>query len=330
MTNRFLTIARRQVLQVLIGCGAVLATASQAFAQTYPEHPIRVVVPYSPGGSLDVVARVIANALTARLGTSVVVDNRTGANGMIGAQAVARSPADGYTLLFSYEGTLTIEPALGEKAPFDTLTDFAPIVNSVTATLIAAGSSKSPVKTYAELRERATKNHVTFGTSGTGSTPHLFGEQLRVKTGMNWSHVPYKGGAQATTDAIGGQIDVVLTAINTVLPYVQSGQLRALFVGGKARSPLLPDTPTLRELGLGELDVQSWYGFLAPAGTPRPIIERLNREINAVLQTPSVRATLEQQGVVPAGGTPEEFGDLIKSDIARWKAVIKAANIKLQ
>ncbi len=279
---------------------------------------------------MDIIARGMSQWLGEKLNTPVVVENRPGANGMIGTRAVSGAEPDGYTLLFGYDGTLAIAPAIMEGSSFDPLAELAPVIRVVNATLVAASPTTLPVRSFEELIAYAKNHKVTYGTSGIGSTPHMFAEQMKLRAGLDWTHVPYKGGSAATADAVGGQISAVITAVASVLPFVKSGQLTALFVGGEERTPSMPEVPTLRELGYGALDVDSWYGLFAPAGTPQHIIEKLNREIEAEIQTPKMREQYHQLGFASAGGSPAQFAEEIRSDIARWKAVGSEAGIKIQ
>jgi len=306
--------------------------SAQAHSQDYPAKPIRIVVPFSPGGVADNSARVVADGLGTRLGQQVLVENRPGASGNIGTQAVAQAPPDGYTLLLGFDGTMVINPHVFPKIPFDTLKDFAPVTKLGDATLILVAHPSVPARNLAEFiaHARARPAPFAYGTSGTGGTPHLAGELLKLRTGIALEHVPYKGGGQAITDVVGGQIPLVFTAIATAQQYVRAGQLVGLGVPGATRSAALPDVPTFVESGLPGFDVSSWTGIFAPASTPRPVIDKLQRELAAVLRTAFVRERYAVLGIEPVGNSPQEFGDQVRADLARWEKVVKAANVRLE
>jgi tripartite-type tricarboxylate transporter receptor subunit TctC len=312
---------------------AVLTLISaQAHSQDYPAKPIRIVVPFSPGGVADNSARVVADSLGARLGRQILVENRPGASGNIGTQAVAQASPDGYTLLLGFDGTMVINPHVFPKIPFDTLKDFAPVTKLGDATLILVAHPSVPARNLAEFiaHAKARPGSFAYGTSGTGGTPHLAGELLKLRTGIALEHVPYKGGGQAITDAVGGQIPLVFTAIATAQQYVRAGRLVGLGVPGARRSAALPDVPTFVESGLPGFDVSSWTGIFAPASTPRPVIDKLHRELAAVLRTAFVRERYAVLGIEPVGNSPQEFGDQVRADLARWEKVVKAANVRLE
>ncbi|HXM80721.1 MAG TPA: tripartite tricarboxylate transporter substrate binding protein [Burkholderiales bacterium] len=322
-------------MRKLVGCFAwaiLTLTSPQAHSQDYPTKPIRIVVPFSPGGVGDNSARVVADSLGTRLGQQVLVENRPGASGNIGTLAVAQASPDGYTLLLGFDGTMVINPHVFAKIPFDTLKDFAPVTKLGDATLILVAHPSVPAKNLAEFIAHAKARSSTFayGTSGTGGTPHLAGELLKQRTGIALEHVPYKGGGQAITDVVGGQIPLVFTAIATAQQYVRAGRLVALGVPSAKRSAALPDVPTFAESGLPGFDVSSWTGIFAPAGTPRALIAKLQREIAAVLHTPFVRERYAVLGIEPVGNTPEEFGNQVRADLARWEKVVRAANVRLE
>jgi len=315
-----------------IAGAALCALAAFAVAQEYPSKPVRIVVPFAPGGVADNSARGIADRLSAQLGQQVIVENRPGASGNIGTQGVAQAAPDGYTLLLGFDGTMVINPWVFPKIPFDTLRDFAPVTKLGDATLILVAHPAVPAKNLAEflaLAKRAGKSW-PYGTSGTGGTPHLAGELLKQRTGIALEHVPYKGGGQAIIDVVGGQIPLVYTAIATAQQHVKGGRLVALGVSSAQRSGALPEVPTFIESGLAGFEVDSWVGVFAPAKTPRPVVERLQKEIAAALKAPDVRARYAALGIDPVGNSPEAFGAQIRADLARWEKVVKAANIKLE
>jgi len=323
----------KSLLQPL-ACAALLsglaATAGAQDIGDYPNKPIRIVVPFSPGGGGDAVVRNIVDKLGERLKTQVIIDNRPGASGYIGAQVVASAPPDGYTLLMGFDGAMVVAPNL-IKAPFDTVADFAPVTKLNDATLVLAAHPSIAAKTLPELVElsKTRAGGLQFGSSGAGTTTHLAGELLALRSGMKLTHIPYKGGGQAVTDVVGGQIPLIFTVLPTISTFVSSNRLNAIVVAGANRSKVLPEVPTIAESGIAGFDVSSWYGILAPAKTPKPIIDRLQKEIAAVLAMPEIREKYLKGGFEPVGNTPAEFGAQIKADLARWSKVVKDANIKL-
>jgi tripartite-type tricarboxylate transporter receptor subunit TctC len=316
-------------LALLAACALPLTALAQG---TYPDRPIKLVVPFAPGGVTDTSGRVIAEALSKRLGQTVFVENKAGASGNIGTQGVVNAAPDGYTLVLGFDGTLVINPHVFANFPFDPVKDLAPVGKIGDATLIIVVHPSVPVKTLQELIAYSKKEPkgVSFGSSGVGGTPHIAGELLNLQTGSNFVHVPYKGGGQALADALGGQIPMVYTAVAGAHQYVKSGKLKAIAVSSAQRSSSLPDVPTFIESGLAGFDVSSWVGVLAPAATPRPIIEKLNRELNAVLASPEIIEKLATLGIAATPGTPEAFGAQIKADLAKYGTVVKAANIKAE
>ena len=314
----------------MILAGFLWLILSSAAAQDWPTKPVRIIVPFSPGGVADNSARVVAEPLGMRLGQQVVVENRPGASGNIGTQAVAQAEPDGHTLLLGFDGTMVINPHVFTKIPFDTLLDFAPVTKLGDATLILVAHPSAGVRNLSELIERAKAKPFSYGTSGTGGTPHLAGELLKQRTGAQLEHVPYKGGGQAITDVVGGQIPLVFTAIATAQQYVRTNRLVALGVPSAKRSSALPDVPTFQEAGLTGFDVSSWVGIFAPAKTPPAVVEKLQREIAAALKTPFVRERYATLGIEPVGNTPREFFEQVREDLARWEKVVKAANVKVE
>ncbi|MET1083716.1 MAG: tripartite tricarboxylate transporter substrate binding protein [Burkholderiales bacterium] len=299
---------------------------------SYPERPIRLVVPFAPGGVTDTSGRVIAEALSKRLGQQVFVENKPGASGNIGTQSVATAAPDGYTLVLAFDGTMVINPFVFASVPFNTLKDFAPVGKIGDATLIIVANPAFPAKTLQELIAVSKKEPkgVAYGTSGVGGTPHIAGELLNQRTGANLVHIPYKGGGQAMGDALGGNIPLVFTAVAGAMPHLKSGKLGPIAVSSSTRSPSLPNTPTFIESGVRDFDVSSWVGILAPAKTPRAIIERLNRELNAALKDPEVVEKLAGMGITATPGTPEQFTEQMNGDLAKYGQVVKAAGIKAE
>ena len=321
------------------GLGAAMVAASltltiPALAQsTYPTKPIRLVVPFTPGGVTDTSGRLIAEQLSKRLGQQVIIDNRPGASGNIGTQQVAAAEPDGYTLVLGFDGTLVINPHVFEKVPFNTTRDFAPVGKIGDAILILVAHPAVAATTLKEViaLSKSQAGGLSYGTSGTGGTPHIAGELLKLRTGANLVHVPYKGGGQAMTDVLGGTIPLVYTAVAGAHSHVKSGKLRAIAVSSAQRSRSLPDVPTFIESGIsgtGDFEINSWVGLLAPAKTPRAIIDKLNTELNAVLNDTEVREKLNTMGISATPGTTDQFGEEIKRDLARYGQVVRSAGIK--
>ena len=318
----FLILAMTSVLT------SVLACAQIACAQSYPTKPVRVVVPFSPGGVADSSARVLADRLGARLGQAIVVENRPGAAGNLGTASVAAATPDGYTLLLGFDGTLVINPHVYSSLPWNTLRDFAPVTKLGDATLILVAHPSVPAQNIRGLV--ALKKPFSYGSAGTGSTPHLAGELLAQRTGIALTHVPYKGGGQAMGDVVGGQIPLVFTAVATAQQFVKSGRLKGLGVPAARRSGSLPEVPTFIESGLEGFIVDSWTGILAPAKTPGEILARLQKEIAAVLGEPDIRSRYATLGIEPVGNTPAQFAEQIRADLARWEKVVRQANIRIE
>lgn len=310
-------------------CCAVAFTALAA-AQPYPNKPIRIVVTFAAGGGADFVARVIAAKLGEALGQSVVVENRAGAGGGIGAEFVAKSPPDGYTLLLGAAGTMTILPNLQEKMPFDSAKDFVPIGLVGSSPFVLALTPSLPSNSVAELTARAKANpgKLNCGSSGNGGAPHLACELYKTAAGVDIVHVPYKGLAPAITDLLGGQVQILFADVGLVAPYLKGGKLKGIAVTSKERSSVLPELPTMIEAGVPNYQAGTWYGILAPAGTPPTVVARLNAEIQKIIASPDVKTQFAVQGIEPAGGTAEQFGALIRDDSAKWGRLIKATGIK--
>jgi len=328
--------ARRPWLTRCLGAAAALGLSllqAPLLAQEagWPSKPIRLVVPFTPGGVTDTSGRLIAEHLGRRLGQQVVVDNRPGASGNIGTSQVAQAAPDGYTLVLGFDGTLVINPHVFAKVPFDTLKDFAPVGKIGNAALILVAHPGVPAKTLQEViaLSQSQPGGLSYGTSGTGGTPHIGGELLAQRTGARLTHVPYKGGGQALTDVLGGSIPLVYTAVAGAHGHVKSGKLRAIAVSSLQRSAALPEVPTFIESGVPDFTVTSWVGLLAPARTPAPVLQRLNTELQAVLNDPVVKDKLLAMGIDASPGTPEQFAEQMRRDLARYGQVVKAANIRL-
>ncbi|MBL8347628.1 MAG: tripartite tricarboxylate transporter substrate binding protein [Rubrivivax sp.] len=316
----------------LVGLTALAALPAQA-QEAFPSKPIRLVVPFTPGGVTDSSGRLIADFLGRRLGQQVIVDNKPGASGNIGTAQVVNAVPDGYTLLLAFDGTMVINPHVFAKVPFDTLKDFAPVGRIGSATLILVAHNEVPVKTLTDVIALSKTKPLPYGTSGIGGTPHIAGEMLAQRTGAKLEHVPYKGGGQAMTDVMGGAIPLVYTAVAGAQGHVKSGKLKAIAVSGAQRSASLPDVPTFIESGLPELKdfaVDSWVGLLAPAKTPPAVLAKLNAELNAVLNDPAVRERLGVLGIEPTPGTPEQFRQQMQRDLAAYGPIVKSAGIKLE
>jgi tripartite-type tricarboxylate transporter receptor subunit TctC len=308
-----------------------VTTAAQA-QDGWPNKPIRLVVPFTPGGVTDTSARLVAEYLGKRLGQNVVVDNKPGASGTIGTSLVKSAAPDGYTLVLGFDGTLVIAPHVLVKLPFDTLKDFTPIGKIGDATLILVSHPDAPVKSLADVIavSKSTPGGLSFGTSGTGGTPHIAGELLKLKTGAKLVHVPYKGGSQAMTDVVGGTIPLVYTAVAGAHGFVKSGKLHAVAVSSAQRSSSLPDVPTFMEAGVPDFVVNSWVGLLAPSNLPPAIANRLNVDLNAVLNDPAVRERLRILGIDATPGSAEQFREEMRRDLARYGPVVKAAGISVE
>lgn len=315
-----------------VAAGIALAFVSMvAAAEEFPTRPLKIVVTYPAGGGTDVTARIIGKRLGERLGQPVIVENKAGAGGSIGTAAVARAPADGYTLLLGNPGPNAINPALYSNLGYDAERDFAPISVLTVMPLLLCVKPDSPVKSVADLIAlgKRVDAPVHFGSSGNGSVSHLAGEMLNMMAGTKFAHVPYKGAAPLTTAALAGEIQLSLLAGPDALPQLQSGTLRAIASTAQARAPLFPDVPTLAESGLPGFQIEIWYGLLAPANTPTPLIERLNKELREILNEPAIRERLLALSQTPAPNTHAEFMQLIRSDIAKYARLIKSAGVKI-
>jgi tripartite-type tricarboxylate transporter receptor subunit TctC len=315
-----------------LAIGFVLACwVAPALAQ-WPAKTIRIIVPFSPGGIADNSARTVADRLGARLGQPVVVENRPGAAGNIGAEQVAKSAPDGYTLLLGYDGTIVVNPHVYAKLGFDVLRDFAPVTKLGDAGVIVVAHPSVPAKDLRELIAHAKAKPGTFsyGSAGTGSSAHLACEMLSQLTGAGLVHVPYKGGGQAIADAVGGQIPLSCTALAGAQQFMKTGRLKGLGISSATRASGAPDVPTFIESGFPGFVVDSWVGILAPANTPRAVVDRLQSEIAAVLQMPEVKERYAILGIEPVGNRPDEYAAQIRADLARWAPVVKQANIRIE
>lgn len=309
--------------------GALFSTVYAADA--YPSKPIRFVVPFAPGGSTDLLARFLAQHLGAPLGQTVVVDNRAGAGGVVGAEIAARAPADGYTIVLGSAGPLTINPNIRDKTPYDTLRDFEAITLATVSPFTLVVHPGSPAKTVKELiaLAKSKPGELNFGSAGNGSVGHFSTEQFMALTGIRLVHVPYKGAGPAVTDLLGGRLNLMFENLPTILPHVRSGKLRMLAVGTKQRSALAPEFPTIAEEGVPGYDSATVFGVLAPAKTPPAAISLLNREMVKILKSAEGKAALAARGLEAVGSTPQEYRAQIKDEYTRYGRIAKAANIKL-
>jgi tripartite-type tricarboxylate transporter receptor subunit TctC len=309
---------------------AVLALAcapAVALAQSYPSKPLRLVVPYSPGGGADNAARILATRLSTTLGQTVVIDNRPGGSGMIGAQAVAQAEPDGYTVLYD-ASAFAVNPAL-RKMAFDPAKDLVPVSLAVTVPNIFVVPPNAPYGTVQEFVDYARKHpgKLTYASYGAGSAAHLIGELLKARAGIDLLHVPYKGGAPALTDLMGGQVDSYFANAASGMSYVKSGKLRALAVTSAKRMAAMPDVPTLAESGFKDFEVLEWNGFFVPKGTPNEVVTRLAKEVQAAVKDPATRQKLQGLGLDPVGSTPEEFGRFVQAEMTRWAGLVKSNRI---
>ena len=306
-----------------------LAGAASATAQNYPARPVRLIVPSSPGGGTDISARIIAPRLSEYLGQQVVVENRPGAGTMIGGEVVARSAPDGYTLLMGIS-TLAINPAIYKKVPYDALKDFAPVSQAVALPNVLVAHPSLPVKTVKELVAfaRARQGQINFASAGLGTSPHLSMELFLSMTGLKMVHVPYKGSGPGVTDLVAGHVPLMMPNMLSALPHIKSGRLRALGVTSVKRASRASDIPTIAEAGVPGYEAVQWYGVLAPAGTPRPVITRLHAEVVRVLQQRDIRERFLSDGAEAVGSSPEEFAAFIRAETAKWAKVIKDAGLR--
>jgi len=310
---------------------ALMSAAPAIHAQAYPDKPVTLIVGFPPGGGVDIVARQLAETLSDSLGQRVVVENRAGAAGNIAMEYVARAKPDGYTLLMGNLGMLTANPVLYPKLSFDASKDFTPVARVVVTPLLAAVPVSLPAQNVQQLiaMAKAKPNEMSFGSGGNGNINHLAGELLKLQTGTQIKHVPYKGSAQALTDLMGGHIQLVIDGFNVVQPSVASGKARAIAITSDTRSPAMPQVPTMKEAGLGDLVIYGWQGVLAPASTPSAIIEKLTQEVARALANPALKARLSGQGTEPSYLNPAQFRSYITGEQARWANVISSAKITL-
>ena len=311
---------------------ALAAAASLAQAQApFPGRPVKIVVPFPAGGATDLIARLLAGKLSEAWGQSVVVDNRPGASGMIGSEQVMRAPADGYTLLMAIT-THIQSPSIFAKIPYDALKDFEPISQIALSYLVLAVKPDFPARDIKEFVAlvKASPGKYNFGSFGTGSTSHILGERFARVAGLDMTHVPYKGAAPLVTDLLGGQVSSGWADVSTATPHIAAGKLRPLAISGPARTPMQPNVPTLGEYGYTGFEPLGWAGLLAPAGTPKPVIDKISKEVMRVVKLPDVQARLLEQSLVPVGDSPESFSLTLRRDMALWAQIVAGAGIKPQ
>jgi len=302
-----------------------------AFAQAWPNKAIRVIVPFPPGGGTDIIARETTQKVAAATGWTFIIDNKPGAGGNLGVDAVAKAPADGYTIVLGQTSNLAINPSLYTKLPYDPQKDLAPIVLIANAPLVMVTGTNSPLKTLADAvnAAKAKPGQVNFASPGNGTVAHLTEEMFQKAAGIKTQHVPYKGANQALTDVISGNVELYMSSVPTLLGHIKQGKLRALAVTSAKRVDDLPNVPTINESGYKGFDAVTWFGLLAPAATPKDVIAKLNAEFNKALKLPELSKRLGDEGADTAGGTPEEFATLIKGDIPRWGKVVKESGAKV-
>ena len=317
----------RVIFRIGLGACAMLS-ASGALAQAYPSQPIKVVVPFTPGTGMDIIARTVGPKLSERLGQPVIIENKPGASGNIGAEMVAKSAPDGHTVMIT-ANTMLIAASLYRNVPYDPLTDFSPISLAAWGTLLLTANPKANINSVDDLIAQAKANpgKLTYASPGVGTPHHMSMELFKDLTGTNLLHVPYKGSAGALTDLLSGEVNLGFVPIHVAMPHVKAGRLKALAVGSAKRHPNAPGIPMLQELGIKGADVDMWYAFMAPKGTPAPVVSRLDAELRAILALPDIKANFDKQGMDAASSSPEELNALMRRDYARWAAVIKKNNI---
>ena len=315
-----------------LGLLAAVVPATGAMAQAaYPAKPIRLIVPFPPGGGTDMIARTVAQKLTDQNRWTIVVDNRPGAGGNLGVDAAAKAAPDGYTLVVGQTSNLAINPSLYPKLPYNPLKDLVPVALLSSSPIVMAAPAGSPYKSFADVvaAAKANPDGITLGYSGNGTVAHLSGELVENAAGIQLRHVPYKGAAQAMTDLVGGQIDLYMSSVPTLLGQVRNGKLRAIVLTSAKRSDQLPGTPTLEESGYKGFESVTWFGLLAPAGTPAAIVQQLNKAINLALQQPDVAEKLRSEGGEVLGGSTEKFDQLLRAELPRWAKTVKASGVSL-
>ena len=330
MTREIPVTGARRICMLVSGL-LLLAAAHVAHAQDYPSQTVKIVVPFTPGGGVDVVARIVAPRLSEQLGQSVIIENRGGAGGGLGAAAVAQSPPDGYTLLVGTGSTHGTNSSIYPKLSYDPVRDFVPVVQLTTSPLLLIVPPTLPAKSVAELiaLARSKPGELSFGSYGTGSINHLGAELFNSMAGIQTNHIPYRGSAPAMTDLLAGRLHYLFDGVSTSLGYMQAGTVRSLGVAAPARSPILPQQPTISEAGLPGFDTMVWFGLFAPAGTPKPVVDLLNSKANAVLALPAVKDGLAKLGVEAVGGGPDVLAARVRAELQKWATIVREKNIRL-
>jgi tripartite-type tricarboxylate transporter receptor subunit TctC len=323
--------AMSRVLLAALLAGLTALSPGARAASDYPNRPVKIFVGFAAGGATDLVARIVAEKLTQRLNQQFVVENRAGAGGVLATSVVAKAPPDGYTLIL-VSASHAINVSLQKSLPYDAIADFTPVVPVASTTNVLVVNPSLPVNSVAEYiaLAKAKPGTINFSSAGVGSSSHLAGELFKSMAGIDISHVPYKGTADAVRDLVGGQVQSTVDSVSALLPFIRNGQLKALAVGDPRRSVLLPNVPTMSEAGLPGYEVNAWVGLLAPAGTPPDVVQLLNREVLAILKQPEVQKRLEDMGSRPIGTSSEEFAALIRSDVAKFAAIIRTAGVTPQ
>ena len=322
----------KKITSMMLAGIALAIVSVSAFAQSWPMRPIRLIVPFAPGGGVDLTGRVLAPKLSEALGQTVIVENRGGAGGLIGVDLGAKASPDGYTVVIGTIGNIAIAPHLQSKMPYDPQKDLVPIsqlANALNVMVINPSVKATTVKEFIELAKKEGSN-ISYGSSGSGATDHLAGEVFNTLAGLKMTHIPYKGGAPAMIDLVGGQVQVIFATVSTAISSIQGGKVRALGMTGNQRYESLPEVPTIAEAGLASFDVNGWYGLYAPAGTPKDIITRLNAEVVRILAMPDVKARLLDAGIIATSSSPEAFAAYTQAETKRWAKVVKDANIKTE
>lgn len=323
--------AIRTITAALVTSISLMALSPNAMASgDYPNKPIRLISPYAAGGLTDVLARMLSKQLSERLGQSVVVDNRTGAGGVIGVDAAAKSPPDGYTIVLVGQGLASVSGSIYKNLPYNTVRDFAPVTMIATFPMVYVGHPSAPPASMTELvsMAKAKPGALSYGSAGNASTAHLMTELFKEQVGIDITHIPYRGESQAFTELMGGRLSGMFATLGGTLPLIQSGKMRALAIATKERSKLLPNVPTVAEAGVPNFEVFGWYGVLAPKGTPQPVLDRLSKTFMEMAREPEFREQMAARGLDAVGSSPAELGQLIESETRRWRSVVQKAGIQ--